>query len=90
MNLRFFLSAFLLGGLSLGLSGCVVRTAAKVATMPIKAGAQVADWTTTSQDEADRNRGRAMRKQEKEERKQAERDRKRAKAECRQAGGQDC
>lgn len=53
--------------------GCVVKTAANVVTLPIKAGAKAVDWTTTSQDEADRNRGREMRKREKECRKHPER-----------------
>ena len=43
--------------LMLALPGCV-RTVASVVTAPVRAGAQVADWTTTSQDEADRNYGR--------------------------------
>ena len=45
------------------LTGCVsaVKT---VVTAPVKAVGQVADWSTTSQDEADRNRGRDMRKRE--------------------------
>lgn len=45
------------------LSGCfsAVKT---VVTAPVKAVGQVADWSTTSQDEADRNRGRDMRKRE--------------------------
>lgn len=51
----------------LALPGCIVRTAANVVTAPVKAGAQVGDWATTSQDEADRNRGREMRKKCKEE-----------------------
>ncbi|WP_333573085.1 hypothetical protein [Sphingomonas sp.] len=53
--------------------GCVVRTAANVVTLPVKAGAKAVDWTTTSQDEADRNRGREMRRREKECRKHPER-----------------
>ncbi len=44
--------------------GCLVKTAVDVATLPVRAGAQAADWATTSQDEADRNYGRKMRKQE--------------------------
>ena len=45
------------------LAGCVsaVKT---VVTAPVKAVGQVADWSTTSQDEADRNRGRELRKRE--------------------------
>lgn len=45
--------------LSLALEGCV---AWDVATLPVKATSKVVDWTTTSQDEADRNAGRKMRK----------------------------
>jgi len=47
--------------------GCLAKTAYNVATAPIKAGGQIVDWTTTSQDEADRNYGRKMRKKEAEE-----------------------
>lgn len=55
--------------------GCVAKTAFNVVTLPVKAGAQAADWATTSQDEADRNYGRKMRKQEaKEGRQRKERD----------------
>ena len=43
--------------------GCV-RTVASVATAPFKVAGQAADWATTSQDEADRNYGRKMRKKE--------------------------
>ncbi|MGC4252368.1 MAG: hypothetical protein QM605_13145 [Sphingobium sp.] len=41
------------------LSGC------SLATLPVKATSKVVDWSTTSQDEADRNRGREMRKRDK-------------------------
>ena len=44
--------------------GCVAQAAWSVATAPVKAAGQVVDWTTTSQDEADRNYGRKMRKLE--------------------------
>lgn len=47
--------------------GCLAKTAYNVATAPIKAGSQVVDWTTTSQDEADRNYGRKMREKEAKE-----------------------
>ncbi|MFT3967628.1 MAG: hypothetical protein QM690_17275 [Sphingobium sp.] len=40
------------------LSGC------GVATLPVKATGKVVDWSTMSQDEADRNRGREMRKRD--------------------------
>lgn len=45
------------------LGGCI-STVGKVVTAPVKAVGKVADWTTTSQDESDRNRGRAMRERE--------------------------
>ena len=49
------------------LSGCIAKTAWDVATLPVKATGQVVDWTTTSQEEADRNYGRKMRKKEAQE-----------------------
>jgi uncharacterized lipoprotein YajG len=55
------------------LSGCVMRTAANVVTLPVKAASQGVDWATTSQDEADRNRGRELRKQEEREAKERRR-----------------
>lgn len=51
-----------LGIAMLLLQACVAKTALNVATMPVKATAQAADWATTSQDEADRNHGRELRK----------------------------
>lgn len=56
--------------------GCVAKTVWDVATLPVKAGAQAADWATTSQEESDRNYGRKMRKKEAregKERREAER-----------------
>lgn len=49
----------------LALSGC--RTAASIVTFPVKAVGQGVDWATTSQDEADRNYGREVRKREEAE-----------------------
>jgi hypothetical protein len=46
------------------LSGCIARTAASVVTAPVRVVSQGADWATTSQSEADRNRGRALRQRE--------------------------
>jgi hypothetical protein len=63
--------------LILALTGCV-RTVANVVTFPVKAASQGVDWATTSQDEADRNRGRKLRK---EEQRQAREERKRQKEE---------
>jgi len=50
--------------LALGLGGCVASTLVDVATAPVRAVGQVADWATTSQDEADRARGREIRQRE--------------------------
>ena len=47
------------------LSGCV-SAVSSVVTAPFRAAGQAADWATTSQDEADRNRGRKLRKAEAE------------------------
>lgn len=60
--------------------GCVARTAFDVVTLPVKATAKAVDWTTTSQDEADRNRGRAARKEEQRDAKE----RRKAEKRCRQ------
>lgn len=54
------------------LGGCV-SAAKTVVTAPFKVVGQGVDWATTSQDEADRNRGREMRKQEERERKERKR-----------------
>lgn len=54
----------LIAALPLLAGGCIAKTAWDVATLPVKAGSQAVDWTTTSQDEADRNYGREMRKRE--------------------------
>lgn len=44
--------------------GCIAKTAFDVVTLPVKAGAKVVDWTTTSQSESDRNYGKRMREAE--------------------------
>ncbi|TVV72370.1 hypothetical protein [Sphingomonas solaris] len=66
--------------LPVALGGCI-RTAASIVTFPVKAAGQGIDWATTSQDEADRNYGRKVRKQEaregREAKKQAEQQAKR-------------
>jgi hypothetical protein len=38
-----------------------VSTVGKIVTAPVKVVSQGTDWATTSQDEADRNRGRKIR-----------------------------
>jgi hypothetical protein len=54
--------------LLVSLSGCLVAkvadTAVDVATLPVKVAAAGVDAATTSQSEADQNRGRAIRKEE--------------------------
>lgn len=69
--------------LALPLSGCVASMAAGVATTAVKAPFKVSgkaiDMATTSQDEADRNLGRKVRKRrEQEQREQRKRDKERA------------
>ena len=49
------------------LTGGCVSTVWNVATAPVRAGAQVVDWTTTSQSEADQKRGREIREAEERE-----------------------
>ncbi len=58
---------FLAPLVALALGGCVVeaaRTAVDVVTLPVKIVAKGVDLATTSQSEADENRGRALRKAE--------------------------
>ena len=56
--------AILVLGLAPLTGGCLAKTAFDVATAPVRVVSQGADWATTSQDEADRNRGREMRRRE--------------------------
>lgn len=74
----------------MALSGCIARTAAKVVTLPVRAGAQAADWATTSQDEADRNYGRQMREQEARDEKAQKKAEKERRRQCREAGYDNC
>ena len=50
--------------LSLGLGGCIARTAVDIVTLPVKVASSGVDAMTTSQSEADEKRGRAIRKRE--------------------------
>jgi hypothetical protein len=52
------------------LGGCV-STATAVVKAPFQAVGKGVDWATTSQEEADRNRGKKIRKQEEKDRKAA-------------------
>lgn len=60
---RTFATAFCLLALS-ALSGCVASTLASVVTAPVKVAGAAVDAATTSQSEADENRGRELRKRE--------------------------
>lgn len=59
--------------LPLALCGCIVRTAANVATFPVRATGWTYDRLTVSQAEADRNRGRRERKAEQKQAKEQRR-----------------
>lgn len=74
--------------MALVLSGCV-STVASVVTAPVKVVGQAADWATTSQDEADRNRGRALREREERVGKLA-RQREKAQRQCEDGKAQQC
>lgn len=79
---------FLLPLVGLSLSGCV-NTVAAVVTAPVKAVSQAADWATTSQDEADRNRGRELRAREERVGKLA-RQREKAAEQCADGDAEKC
>jgi hypothetical protein len=49
---------------SLGLGGCLAKTALDVATAPVKVVSKGVDLATTSQSEADEKRGREIRRRE--------------------------
>jgi hypothetical protein len=70
------------------LTGCIsaVKT---VVTAPVKAVGQVADWSTTSQDESDRNRGREIRKRE-EQMGKLTRQRDKAAEKCQSGNNEQC
>ncbi|MCU6453846.1 hypothetical protein LPN01_07125 [Sphingomonas sp. A2-49] len=72
------IAPFLSIPLALATSGCI-STAATIVKAPFQVAGKAIDWTTTSQDEADRNYGRKMRKQEAKE----GRERKQAAERCR-------
>lgn len=62
-------TAFLLLTFASLSSGCAARTAAGIVTAPVQVAGKAADWSTTSQSEADEKRGREMRQREEERRK---------------------
>ena len=49
---------------ALSLQGCLAKTALNVATAPVKVASKGVDLATTSQSEADQNRGREIRRRE--------------------------
>lgn len=55
---------FLACVLPFALGGCLAKTVVDVATAPVKIASKGVDLATTSQSEADENRGRALRKRE--------------------------
>lgn len=61
------------------LAGGCLHAVGTVVTAPVKIVSKTVDWTTTSQSEADRNRGRKMRRQEERD----ARERRKADAACR-------
>lgn len=60
--------------LLLSTTGCV-STVTSVVKAPFQVAGKAVDWTTTSQDEADRNAGRKARKQKEREEKEERRNR---------------
>ena len=82
-------SLILMCGAALVLQGCIARTAASVVTAPVRAAGQVVDWSTTSQEEADRNLGRQVRQREAEIGR-LERDRRRAQERCQNGNADAC
>jgi hypothetical protein len=58
---------FLLLAAPLLLGGCIVRTAADIVTLPVRAASAGVDAVTTSQSEADERRGRELRQAEERE-----------------------
>ena len=55
------------------LGGCIVRTAADIVTLPVRAASAGVDALTTSQAEADKRRGREIREAEEREGREARR-----------------
>lgn len=70
------------------LCGCV-STAKTVVTAPFKATGKIVDWSTTSQEEADRNHGRAMRERD-ERLEKLNKQRAKAERKCRQGQPSQC
>lgn len=72
------------------LPGCIARTAVDIVTLPVKAASETVDVLTTSEEEADRNRGREIREREEREAKDRRRAEKRALKCARDPDDEDC
>ena len=81
--------AILLVMLAVPLLGGCVSAVKTVVTAPVKAVGKVADWSTTSQDESDRNRGRQLRERE-EKLGKLSRQRDKAAEKCRDGNEDQC
>jgi hypothetical protein len=73
LSRRRLASTLLLWSGAMALGGCL-STAGKIVTAPVKAASWTVDKATTSQSEADRNRGREIRRQEEREAKERRRE----------------
>ena len=62
--MRTDLRVVIMAGAALSLQGCLAKTAFDVATAPVKVASKGVDLATTSQSEADQNRGREIRRRE--------------------------
>lgn len=56
--------SIVIAGAAFALQGCLAKTAVDVATAPVRLAGEAVDLATTSQAEADRNRGRELRQRE--------------------------
>ncbi len=74
---------------ALCLSGCV-SAATSIVKAPFQVVGKAVDWTTTSQEEADRNYGKKMRKKEAEEGREMREAEKQRRKDCERYGGRDC
>jgi hypothetical protein len=75
--------------LPLALSGCLVRTAVDVVTLPVKVVGAGVDAVTTSQSEADERRGREIREEEERLGREARRRERQQRREAREAAQTD-
>ena len=69
---------FIVALAALSLTGCIASTALDIVTLPVRAAGAAVDAVTTSQSEADEDRGREIRKQQEREGKAARKAAKRA------------